>query len=81
VTVRLSGGDVLAARARGARGYPDRPASRDELDAKFRACARRAVTNGPIEDTLIDLHRFEELADVRRFTARLATPFDGAELT
>jgi 2-methylcitrate dehydratase PrpD len=81
VTVRLSGGDVLAARARGARGYPDRPASRDELDAKFRACARRAVTNGPVEDTLIDLHRFEELADVRRFTARLATPFDGAELT
>jgi 2-methylcitrate dehydratase PrpD len=81
VTVRLAGGEVLAARARGARGYPERPASRDELDAKFRACAGRAVTDGPIEDTLIDLHRFDELADVRLFTARLATQFDGAEST
>ena len=32
---------MLAQDAHGARGYPERPASDDELDAKFMACATR----------------------------------------
>lgn len=43
VAVRLAGGRRCARRVRGARGYPDRPPSAAELDAKFLACAARAV--------------------------------------
>jgi 2-methylcitrate dehydratase PrpD len=65
VTVRLADRRVLTARANGARGYPERPASRDELDAKFRACAARAIEGEAIEQALNDLQRLEELPDVR----------------
>ena len=44
VTVRLADGRRFARRVRGARGYPDRPPSAAELDAKFLACAARAVS-------------------------------------
>lgn len=43
VAVRLAGGRRCARRVRGARGYPNRPPSAAELDAKFLACAARAV--------------------------------------
>jgi 2-methylcitrate dehydratase PrpD len=43
VTVRLKDGRVLSAAADGARGYPARPASDDELASKFLACATRAL--------------------------------------
>jgi 2-methylcitrate dehydratase PrpD len=44
VTVRLRDGRVLTADANGARGYPDRPASDEELAAKFLSCAGAALT-------------------------------------
>lgn len=44
VAVRLAGGRRCARRVRGARGYPNRPPSAAELDAKFLACAARAVS-------------------------------------
>ena len=43
VTVRLKDGRVLTASANGARGYPERPASSDELAAKFVVCASRVL--------------------------------------
>jgi 2-methylcitrate dehydratase PrpD len=43
VTVRLVDGRSFERRVRGARGYPSRPPTADELDRKFRACAERAV--------------------------------------
>ena len=43
VAIRLRDGRVLTQAANGARGYPERPASDAELDAKFLACARRAL--------------------------------------
>ena len=43
VTVRLRDGRVLTASANGARGYPERPASDDELAAKFLSCAARVL--------------------------------------
>src|SRR5262249_35091662 len=43
VTIRLTDGRELTAYADGARGYPERPARDDELDAKFRSCAARAL--------------------------------------
>jgi 2-methylcitrate dehydratase PrpD len=44
VTVRLRDGRVLSADANGARGYPDRPASDEELAAKFMSCAGAALS-------------------------------------
>lgn len=44
VAVRLAGGRRCARRVRGARGYPNRPPSAAELDAKFLTCAARAVS-------------------------------------
>jgi 2-methylcitrate dehydratase PrpD len=43
VTVRLSDGRVVTARADGARGYPGR-ISEDELATKFIACAERCIS-------------------------------------
>jgi hypothetical protein len=42
--VRLRDGRVLFADANGARGYPDRPASDEELAAKFMSCAGAALS-------------------------------------
>ncbi len=44
VAVHLADGRRCARRVRGARGYPNRPPSAAELDAKFLACATRAVS-------------------------------------
>ena len=44
VSVRLRDGRVLTAAANGARGYPNRPASDEELTAKFMSCASAALT-------------------------------------
>lgn len=43
VTVRLKDGRVLIALANGARGYPARPPSDEELATKFLACASRIM--------------------------------------
>ncbi|MGH9349289.1 MAG: MmgE/PrpD family protein [Vicinamibacterales bacterium] len=72
VAMRLSDGRRLTARADGARGYPARPASRADLNAKFRACASRALQGVDIEYALEALHRFEELPDIRLLTGRMA---------
>jgi len=44
VSVRLRDGRVLTATANGARGYPERPASDEELTAKFMSCASAVLT-------------------------------------
>ena len=72
VTVRLSDGREVSARADGARGYPDEPASREELDAKFLACARRALDERAARQALDALHALDRLADIRALTAMLA---------
>ena len=73
VAVTTADGSRHTARADGARGYPDNPASRDELDAKFRACAQRAIGDDRIiDDALGRLHDLEALADIRVLTGRLA---------
>ena len=71
VTVRLRDGRVLTASANGARGYPERPASDDELAAKFTgvrdaACLPTATAHRALEM----LREIESVADVRALTAR-----------
>ena len=72
VSVRLRSGRVVSMRANGARGYPEQPASAEELEAKFRANAERACAPDAVEAALAALARFDELPDVRRLTALLA---------
>jgi 2-methylcitrate dehydratase PrpD len=71
VTVRLKDGQVLTASANGARGYPERPAGRDELAAKFVACASRVLPEAKTRLALKMIGEFESVADVRAVTALL----------
>ena len=71
VTVRLRDGRVLTERADGARGYPERPASDEELDAKFLQCARRALPEATCQRALEMLRRIEQIEDIRVLTAAL----------
>ena len=72
VTVRLSDGRTLERFVRGARGYPDRPASREELDGKFTACARRSVPPEAAAGALEFLRRLDGVPSVRDLAGRLA---------
>ena len=72
VRIHLADGRVLEAYANGARGYPERPASAEELAEKFRACAHR-VMNGDRAKRALDATRLiETTPDVRSITAALA---------
>ena len=72
MTVRLAGGRTLERFVRGARGYPARPASRDELDGKFTTCARRAVSAEAAAAALDFLRALDSAASVRDLAGRLA---------
>jgi 2-methylcitrate dehydratase PrpD len=71
VTVRLRDGRVLTAGANGARGYHDRPASDDELAAKFMSCAVETLSEARAVDALATLREIESASDVRSVTMRL----------
>jgi 2-methylcitrate dehydratase PrpD len=69
VAVTLRDGRVLRDEAHGARGYPERPASSDELTAKFLSCATRALPEADAHRALELLRAVERLDDVRTLTA------------
>jgi hypothetical protein len=58
--------------ANGARGYPERPATDEDLAGKFRSCAARAVSVFETERVLSLARSIGELSDVRIATAALA---------
>jgi len=64
VHVHLKNGRTLSQDAHGARGYPERPASDAELDAKFMACATRVCSKEKAAQLLKWLRRFESLYDL-----------------
>jgi 2-methylcitrate dehydratase PrpD len=72
IAIALRDGRVLTQRADGARGYPAHPASDEELDAKFRACAGRALTEPSVARALELLRTIEEIEDVRSLTTVLS---------
>jgi len=71
IRVGLKDGRALTASADGARGYPERPASAEQLEAKFLACAARALPRGRAQQALSALRDLEHAADVRRVTTWL----------
>ncbi|HVC20612.1 MAG TPA: MmgE/PrpD family protein [Vicinamibacterales bacterium] len=72
VTVRLRDGRAHVQIANGARGYPARPASREELDGKFLACAERVLTPEAARAALGRLHTPDAVDDIRTLTALTA---------
>jgi len=71
VRVALRGGRVLEREARGARGYPERPATDEDLAAKFMACAARTLPESSAARALDLLRRMEDVAEIRTITALL----------
>jgi 2-methylcitrate dehydratase PrpD len=71
VVVRLRDGRTLTASARGARGYPARPASDHELGAKFLSCASRVMEEAKARSALDALDGIERAPDARVITAAL----------
>lgn len=74
VTVRLKNGKEVSASANGARGYPTRPASDTELDAKFVACARGALGDAAARAALTAARAVGTAQSVRSLTALLTRP-------
>jgi len=68
VTVRLRDGRVLNASANGARGYPEKPASDDELAAKFMSCATQTLSVPTATAVLAALRAVESAEDIRPIT-------------
>jgi len=71
VAIALHDGRVLRQDANGARGYPERPASADELGAKFLACARRTIDDRTAGQVLDRLRLIEDEQDLRSLLALL----------
>jgi 2-methylcitrate dehydratase PrpD len=66
VRVRLRDGRELVADARGARGYPERPASSAELRGKFLACAERVLPPDTAAATFDALRGLEDATELSR---------------
>jgi 2-methylcitrate dehydratase PrpD len=78
VRIVLRDGRSFEQASHGARGYPDRPASQAELDAKFMSCAIRALGQpAAAAGALEALRRIEAVGDVRELTAQLRSPVPG----
>jgi 2-methylcitrate dehydratase PrpD len=71
VTVRLRSGRVLTASGNGARGYPDRPASDEELSTKFTSCATQTLPADQAARALAALRNIESISDSRQLTEML----------
>jgi len=76
VEIRLrNGSTVRSRRVEFAKGHPNNPMSTDEIEAKFRDCARHAVR--PLSEDTTDsvirlLNHLEELEDVAQVASLLA---------
>lgn len=74
VSIRLAGGREVTARASGARGQHDRPASDEELARKFEDCAGRALDAPAVARAFEALRGIESIDDIRELTALMSWP-------
>jgi 2-methylcitrate dehydratase PrpD len=71
VTIARNDGRRLSRSADGARGYPERPASDEELSSKFLSCAKRTLSDAAAHRALGMLRQIEAADDVRKVTGAL----------
>ena len=72
IAVRLKDGRLLTREIERAKGCPERPASAEELEAKFRACARRVMPAARVELALDRVRAMAEVRDIRELTLYLS---------
>ena len=73
VSVTLKNGKRLVADANGARGYPERPATDDQLKTKFKSCATRVMSSVQASEALTALRSLDtvSVSDVSAALARV----------
>lgn len=72
VTLKLKGGRTYSREVLHARGAPENPMSREELVAKYRDCAGRALPPERVERSLELLTHLEEMEDLGQFMEAVA---------
>jgi len=72
IAVRLKDGRLLTREIERAKGCPERPARAEELEAKFRACARRVMPAARVELALDRVRAMAEVRDIRELTLYLS---------
>jgi 2-methylcitrate dehydratase PrpD len=78
LSVRLRDGRTSERRVDYPKGSAEVRLSRDELEDKFRSCARRVLGEPAVEQALGILNRLESLDDVGRLSTLLMGDADGA---
>ena len=76
IRVRLRDGRVLTRSAAGARGYPTRPASDDELASKFVSCAAGVLSEPAAQRAVEALKTLEDASRIRPVLDLVTTPGD-----
>ena len=72
MSVRLADGRVLEERVSAARGTPDNPLTRDELDAKFRRLAEVVLPAARVTELVAALTGLGDLPDMAELAALAA---------
>jgi 2-methylcitrate dehydratase PrpD len=80
VHVRLRDGREFTRLATGARGYPERPASADDVAAKFLSCAARALSESAAQQALAAMQALEDAPSVRQALELMATDSQHTEV-
>ncbi len=68
VEIELEDGRVLSRRVDISKGNPEIPMTDEERNAKYRDCARFVLKNKEIVDSLVLIHRLEELDHISTLT-------------
>lgn len=74
VEVRMTNGAVLSERRECAKGDPDDPLTRAEIEEKLRTAARGKLPAAQVDRIVTIVDRLEELDDVRSLAAALRAP-------
>ena len=80
IEVETVGGERVRAVQAVARGHPDRPATRRDLETKFRECAEPVLEAEAVRRVIDRLSRLEELPSVRDLTRELTAPTERAPI-
>ncbi|MCE2404997.1 MAG: MmgE/PrpD family protein [Dehalococcoidia bacterium] len=72
IEVQLRDGSVLSREASTSRGTPERPMTREELEAKFDDCARETISPERQRGALDAVYALEDLDDITELTALLS---------